>query len=138
VFAFSDEDYGEQKSVKAFTQQMCDLPQPIPFDVYFTKNDCESYKKKSQYNTCQLSDITNDYMAEMKKETPKKESPKQSTEKSVYKNSVKLSMDQIKSYWPNYIRFKDVDYKDKPEMLYETLVQRIQKKEPTALIEIKG
>jgi len=138
VFAFSDEEYGDQKSVKVFTQQMCALQNPIPFDVYFSDNDCRSERKKSRYDTCHLGDITDDYMTEMKKETPKKSSTeKKSTEKSVYVDGEKLSIDDIKRYWPNYLRFRDIEFKDTPELLYENLIKRIQKTKSNAVIEIR-
>jgi hypothetical protein len=138
VKEFAPAEYGDQINVKEFTQQMCRLRNPIPFDVYFTENDCTSERKKSRYNTCHLDDITEEYMAEMKKESPEKSSPEKSSPekiKSVYVNGEKLSIDQIRSYWPNYTRFRDVEYKDTPETLYETLIKRIQKKEPDAVIE---
>jgi hypothetical protein len=142
VKEFAPHDYGDQINVKEFTQQMCRLDKPIPFDVYFTENDCIQSRKKSQYNTCQLDSITSEYKSDMKKKTPEADVREkilsQPTLKSVYINGQLMTDGEIKKYWPNWITVKNTPiYIEQPELLYPLLTGRIQKKEPGALIEFK-
>ncbi len=135
VTKFKDEEYAEhdQRDVEKFTNKMCQLNTPIPFDVYFSENSCNTQTNKSQYNTCQLDEINPEYIADMKKQssikTTIKTSPKMNILKSVFLDGNKLSDSDIKTYWPNWITMKNnTTYKDNPELLYETLFGRMEKK----------
>ena len=63
VPSFTPEEYGrhDQKNVPKFLVEMCNANINIPFDVYFDSN-CKG--PKSRFNSCQISEISEDYIRE--------------------------------------------------------------------------